>query len=192
MKKIVFITVMTMTFVLGVSYAPGGGDVASAAEIKIGSVNIQSVLDKSTAVKRTLEEMKARTQKERDLLSTRQEEILALEKEVTQKGMMMLPDTLEAKEKKVRGLKRALKLYSEDITKELQDTQGKAMRNIYNDLSRITRQYGKDNGFSLIIDKGAKTSLTGPVVFYVDPALDITEEVIKLYNEEDKKNTGGK
>ena len=65
---------------------------------------------------------------------------------------------------------------SEDMARDMQELQYRLYTRLQNELIPIIEQIGKEKGFDLILDLGRSGAV------YVNPAIDITEEVIKRYD----------
>ena len=159
---------------------------ADAAAPKLGAVNLQIVLDKSDAGKKALESLKSRAVHERKVLEQKRDAIINLEKELDSQKMMMRPETISEKERALKKLKREFKLYREDTESMFKQEQGRVMRKVINDIMRVIKKYGKDNGYTLIMEKGDGANMGGPVVLYIDSSIDLTADVIKILNKEEK------
>ena len=70
---------------------------------------------------------------------------------------------------------------AEDLEKELQKKEQQATQRILQELTGIIEKMGKERGFLLIVERRS-----GGVI-YGDPEGDVTDEVIKLYDQEKAK-----
>ena len=123
-----------------------------------------------------MESLKSRATQERKILEGKRDVIVKLEKEMESQKLMMRPETISEKEREIRKLKREFELYREDTESMFKQEQGRAMRKVISDIMRIIKKYGKDNGYTLIIEKGAGANMGGPVVLYADSSIDLTAE----------------
>ena len=84
------------------------------------------------------------------------------------------PETLE---RRVRDLRRLVDDFEKDYTKKDRELMGKFLR----ELSGVVQKVGKDKGFTLIVDA------RGAGVIYGAPEADLTEEIIRAFDDETKK-----
>jgi outer membrane protein len=144
------------------------------AEIKIGIINPQMVLQDSTKGKEAIERLKSMQLSKQKRYENMQKEIDALEKETLSPALNQ-----EARDKKTLDLQNKrveIKRFTEDAQKESMAAQQKEFEGIQRDLMPIIEKIAKGDGFSLILD------LNTAGVTYFDPAIDITEKVVKAYD----------
>lgn len=159
---------------------------ADAAETKIATVSLQTIMDKSIAGKNALENLKARAENERSILGDKAQKIKELEKELESQRLMMRPETVSEKERTLRKLKREFELYRGDTEGVLKREQSQVMRKIIADIMRIIKDYGKENKYTAILQKTSGPNPAGPMVLYSDSAIDVTKAVIEIYDKEQK------
>jgi outer membrane protein len=167
--------------VIGVLLAALAGT-AGAASTRIGYVDVQRVIVRSVAgvaAREQLERDKVTMQKDVD---NRKVEVDKLREEMDKKGLVLSAEARREKEetlqRKVRDLRRRL---AEDLEKELQRKEQQATQKILGELTGIIEKMGKERGFLLIVERRS-----GGVI-YGDPEGDVTDEVIKLYDQEKAK-----
>jgi Skp family chaperone for outer membrane proteins len=144
------------------------------AEFKLGIINPQAVLQSSAKGKEAIGRLQTMQLEKQKKYEAMQKAIDALEKESMSPAL-----NAEAREKKNQDLanKRIeIKRFAEDAQKESMAAQQKEFEKIQADLMPLIEKVAKDNGFSLILD------LTTSGVTYFDPAIDITEKVVKAYD----------
>jgi outer membrane protein len=163
---------------LSVSAAP------ASAETKIGAVNLQKVMDNSVAGKAALTKLKSEAEKASNTLKGKADAIQALEKEIEGQRMMMRPETLAEKDQKLRSMKREFELLREDTKNDIQRKQGMVTRKLVTDVMRIIKEYGTKNGYSLVVETGTGGTMMGPIILFTDEAIDITAEIVKIYDKE--------
>ena len=147
---------------------------ANAAENnkKTVTVNIQDVLLSSAAgqdVKKALEEKVAGYQEK---FQKEQEEVDALRAEIDKKGSVWSKEVKEEKERDYQKRVRELQVKSEDAQFELQQMEKQVMGPVLNELQKIIKDEGLKKGYGMIIDSRAG-------LLYVDPTLDISEDIKK-------------
>jgi outer membrane protein len=144
------------------------------AEVKIGIINPQVVLQNSAKGKEVIERLRSLTMSKQKKWEAMQKEIDSLEKETLSPALNQ-----EARDKKTMDLQNKrteIKRFAEDAQKESQVQQQKEFENLQRDLMPIIEKIAKAEGFSLVLD------LNTAGVTYFDPAIDITEKVIKAYD----------
>lgn len=144
------------------------------AEFKLGIINPQAVLQSSTKGKEAIERLKALQLAKQKKYDTLQKEIDALQKEAMSPALNQ-----EARDRKASELQNKqtdIKRFAEDAQKESMAAQQKEFEKIQADLMPIIEKIAKENGFSLILD------LNTAGVTYFEPAIDISDKVVKAYD----------
>ena len=160
-----------------------GGNVArsDAAGTRIGYVDVQRVIVRSVAgvaAREQLEKDKVAMQKDVD---NRKIEVDKLREEMEKKGLVLSAESRREKEETLQRKVRDLRRLAEDLEKELQKKEQQATQRILQELTGIIEKMGKERGFLLIVERRS-----GGVI-YGDPEGDVTDEVIKLYDQEKAK-----
>jgi outer membrane protein len=166
----------------------GPGTAADASEVKtkIGTVNIQVILDGSEAGKKALAELKSKAEKEKDNLEKKLEAVKKLEKEIESQRLVAKEGALSEKEQELKRLRRDLEASKEDTQTSFQKMQGQIMRKLVGDVNRIIKEYARKNGYTLVLDKGESPNMMGGFVIYADDSVDISSAIVKAYDEEQK------
>ncbi len=188
MKKLI-INRYFLSFVFVATFAFTTG-LASAGDVKIGGVDLQKILDKSIAGKEALNGLKTVAEREKKALEDKQHAFRDLKKELEQQSMMMRESTMAEKEKKLRRLKREIELYREDAQQTIQKEQSRIMRKLLKSITKIIAVYAKENGYSLIVEKGQGPNPLGVIVLYMDDAIEITPAIIEIYDKEYSSSKG--
>jgi outer membrane protein len=146
------------------------------ASLKIGFVDLQRALNESEAGKKAKKEFQEKVNKLQKKLARMQGEIKRLQNELEKQGMLLSD---QAKEEKEREYKRRLKDFQrlyKDSQEELQAKDAELTKKIIKELQKVIIQYGKDKGYSLILEKSESS------ILYGDRDIDITNEIIRIYN----------
>ena len=144
------------------------------SEVKIGIINPQVVLQNSAKGKEVIERLRSLNMSKQKKYEAMQKEIDALEKETMSPALNQ-----EARDKKTLDLQNKrieIKRFAEDAQKESMAQQQKEFEKIQGDLMPIIEKIAKGEGFSLVLD------LNTAGVTYFEPAIDITEKVVKAYD----------
>ena len=153
--------------------------VAVYSQTKIGVINPQKVVTDTIRGK----QVKAKLEK---LGEEKQQKIKGMEASIKQleKELMSPALNADAKEKKASELQNQrvnLKRYVEDAQKDFQSKYQKEMATLYREIMPIIEKIGAAKGFTIIFD------LSNSGVSYFDKTIDITNEVIKAYDQKYSK-----
>ena len=143
---------------------------------KIGVINSQEVLQKSTEGKGVMARMQEKDKSNQTKLTKLDEEIRQLETKLntqrltlTQESIIQLTSDLERK-------RTESKRFAEDSLRELQELRFRLFNKVQNEVLPIIEQVGKERNLDIIFD------LTNSGAVYFSPTIDITAEVIKRYD----------
>jgi len=149
---------------------------AALAATRVGYVDLQRILARSQAgvqAREQIEKEKAAMQKQVD---SQKVDYDKLRDELEKKGQLLSADARrekqEALERKTRDIRRLL----DDLEKELIMGQ-----KILRDLEGIFTRVGKEKGYALIVERRQAG------VVYGAPEVDVTEDVIKAFDDEMRK-----
>jgi len=145
---------------------------------KIGVIDFQRILDTSRAGKESLAEIKAEGKKIEKMLKEKVDEIEKIRKSLKLKGMAMNKETKEKKENELNEKIRDFRLLERRKKIAFDELNRRLTRRINRDVFAIVQKIGKEEGYTLIIEKRV-----GGVVYAPD-AIDITDKVIRMYDEQ--------
>lgn len=159
MKK-TLIGVVTILFISIFAYS----------QMKIGIINGQKLIEgtkKGRAIADKLEQMGKQKQ---DQLNTMQAEIKKLEKDLMSPALN--DETKDKKALELQNKRTEIKRFVEDSQREMQIKSEQEMNTLKAEIQPIIQQVGKEKGLSVILEITA--------VAYYDPAVDITDAIIKI------------
>ena len=146
-----------------------------AADLKIGIMNVQKIIVECEAGK----EAKVRfDEKMKDLQTSfkqEEDELKALQEEIKKKSSAWSEDKKGEKTREFQKKGREFQAKTEDARFEMKQLQDKELEPILKALEKVVEQYGKDNGYTAILD-----SKNG--VIYFDKKVDISESIVKNLN----------
>jgi outer membrane protein len=148
---------------------------ALAEEVKIGFVDLQRALNEVDEGATAKKALKKEFDEKQKTLDAKQNELKALKDELDSRGTMMKP---EVKQEKLNDLQKRLletqQLYFQ-LQQELSKREGDATAEIFKKMGVLLQTMGEEQGFSMIVEKSA--------VVYAKPSLDVTNELIRRYND---------
>ena len=173
MQTIRWITAIAMMF-LGLSFS------ALAEEIKIGIIDTQKVLQSSSYGKSAKEEIQKKIEDLGNDLKNRESEIVALKEKIEREALVMSPEMREEKEREYRIKVGDFQAQEKKAKQEMAQLNMKLSGRIQQDVVEIVGDIGKKGGYTLIFEKGS--------LMYSKDALDISDQVIEIYNKNYEKD----
>jgi outer membrane protein len=146
-----------------------------AQTTRIAVVDLQRALNETEDGRRAKAKLKRLFKQRQQSLDKRQNELKALKEELDARGMMMTP---EAKQERMADLQKKLmevqQLYF-TLQQELSQKEAQATSGIFAKMGTLLEAMGKEQGYTIIVEKSA--------VLYAKPSLDLTNELIRRYND---------
>ncbi len=146
-----------------------------AADVaKIGVIDFQKVLETSAAGKAIQAELKKENEKMGADLQKKGAEIEKIQRRLERESMVMSKEMREEKEREQRIKVNDFKTLQKRYRSELQKVQVKLMQQLQSDVTTITREIGKKEGYLLIMDKRG--------VIYAPRSVDLSDKLIRQLN----------
>src|SRR5262245_57049892 len=159
---------------------------AGPAASRVGSADIQRVLARSSAgvaAREQLEKEKAAMQKQVD---GQRGEIEKLRDELEKKGQLLSAEARREKqellERKVRDARRLVDVLQGTLQKKEEALLAKVLQ----DVSGLIQRVSKERGFGLVLERQRSS------VLYATPESDLTDDVLRAYDDETKKGAAKK
>jgi len=156
-----------------------GGSVAGAqAPTRIGYIDLARVLARSAAgvaAREQLEREKATMQKEMD---GKRVELDKLREELEKKGSLMTADARRDREEAMERKRRDATRLADDFQRELGRKEQVLAQKVLQDITTVIERVGKQKGYYLVLER------RGAGVLFSAPEADLTDEIIKVYDQE--------
>ncbi|MBI5379972.1 MAG: OmpH family outer membrane protein [Nitrospirae bacterium] len=172
MKKVLGIGVVCLAVILA------GGVVAWAAEeTKIGVVNLERAMNESQRGLKAKKEMDMLKAEKEKGIEKKKEEIKKIESDLEKQGKVLSDEKRREKEANLQKEYKDLERMAADARDELQRKKAEIGNRLLIDLLDIIRKAGEEEKYLLILEQQS--------VLYTPKTVDLTDKVIKRYN--DKK-----
>lgn len=153
------------------------GDV-QAAEMKIGFISVQSILFGCKDGQVAKKELTLKQDELKKKFSADGAKLESLVQEIEKKQSVWSADVLADKKREATMLDRDLKMKSEDAQYEVNELRKKVLDPIVKKLDAALKEYGKNQGYTMIID--SDVAARSGMIVYGDNALDLTDAMIKI------------
>lgn len=148
--------------------------------IKVGCVDIQRALNECDAGKEAKKALTKEVEKFQRLAAEKDKELQNMKESLDKQVMMMTPEARGIREKELQTKLRDFQRWGEDVQNELNQRRAETERNILAGLQKVIQKLGADEGYTLVLEK------TQNSVFFTSKPVDITDQVIKVYNAQKK------
>lgn len=146
------------------------------AQSKVGFVNSQEILAGTAEGKARLGELDEFWTGKQKNFDTRNQEINTLQQNIMAQQRTLDADSLAKMQRDLEQKQTELRRFQEDSRAEGNEKQNAILQSISQKVQVIIEEYARNNAFAVIfvIDQSQA---------YVSPKLDVTAEIIKLYDE---------
>jgi outer membrane protein len=159
--------------------------VSSAADaFKMGVVDPQAVLEKSKAGKRALDTLKEYAATRQKLLAGDEEELKNMEKQLKEQEATLNEQQKRDKQAQFRTKLQDYQRRAQEFNQELGAKQKELVDEYMKKISAATKTIAEKNGFTLVVDKGSENTIK--IVLYHRDTLDLTDQVIKEFDKQNK------
>jgi len=163
--------ILTLILFMGTLFSLG-----FAQQIKIGVVNSQEVLEKSSEGKKAIGQLEEKRKSNQDRLGNMDEEIRKLETKLNTQRLTLTNEAILQLSSDIEKKRTERKRFAEDSLREMQDMQLRLFNRVQGELIPIIEQIGKEKNLDLILD------LANSGAIYFNPVIDLTTEVIRRYD----------
>ena len=153
------------------------GTAASDEAVKIGVVDIDQAISSTTEGKAAREEFARKQRDAEGKVQPMIEKYQALEEDLKQKKFVLSDEALFQKQLDLAQMRNEIETKMKELETQLQLDQKRLEGPLTKKLVEVIESVGKEAGFTLIMRRGS------PGLLYTREALDITDQVIKKYNQ---------
>jgi outer membrane protein len=149
------------------------------APTKVATVHVQNAILQTKEGQKAAQDLQGKFMPKRTELEKKNSDITAIQAQMRAGGATM-SDAAKAKlqrdyDTNTKELKRA----NDDFQAEVEQEEGKIMNDLGSKLMEVITKYCAQNSIAMVIDVSNQQS----PVLWADPSIDITNEVIKLYDQ---------
>jgi len=162
--------------IIGVFIIGGWLGSGFAADLKIGTVDIQKAINECNAGKEAKKEITKDFEKFQRTIAEKQKELQTLKESLEKQAPMLSQDARVTKEKELQNKYREFQRWGEDSENEIKQKRTDRERKIVIELQKVIQKVGADEGFTLVFEKNEN------IVLYSSKSIDLTDRVIKVFD----------
>jgi outer membrane protein len=147
-----------------------------AQEIKVGFVDLMKFAQQSKKAQEHQQKFMQMVEKERTALENKKKELVDIQDQLQKQGPMLKEETRNQKVKEFNIKKMELEMSEKDAQAKLQNEQREAQEVLRKDVGKVIGHIRNQKKLTLVFNADALLS--------ADDALDITDDVVKLYDAE--------
>lgn len=144
-----------------------------AEDLKFGYVDARKAMNECRAGLKAKSAMSAEIEKIQNQILARQNELDTLKESITRQATVLTEQARSSKEREYQQKTRDYQRWADEVQVDLKQKRDELENEISRDLHKVIQKIGKDEGYTIILEKNEK------VVLYVTKAIDLTEQVVK-------------
>jgi len=151
----------------------------TATPSKVAIIHVQNAILSTKDGQKAQNELQAKFNPRKQQIEKKQSDIQSLQDQM-KKGSATMSD--DAKNKVARDIDtgtKALQRDQEDFESDVQADEGRIMQDLGQKMMDVIIKYATQNGFAMVVDVSSPQT----PVLWADPAVDITNEIVKLYDQ---------
>jgi len=155
------------------------------ADTKMAFVDLQRALEETEDGKKAKAKLKADFDRKQKELDEKQDELKKLKDAFDKKAQLMKPEALQKEQQDLQNRFGDLQATYARLQKDLAQREQEATHGIFTKLQLVVGKIADREHFSMVLEKNA-------AVVWGQPSLDITNEVIRMYNADNGGGTKSK
>lgn len=156
----------------------------AADPVKVAVMDQQAVMERSHAGKRALEDMKSYSTTRQKIINADDQELKDLEQSLQDPSNKLSEAAKQEKQEQFRTKLEAYQRRLADFNREIQQKQRELVGEYAKKIAAAAQVVAQKEGYLAILDKGNDAMIR--VVIYHQPALDVTEHVVKEFDRQNK------
>jgi Skp family chaperone for outer membrane proteins len=154
----------------------GQSSEAPAAGVKVAVINIQDAILSTAEGKRAMQDLQNKYLPRQQEMQRRRQEIDQLQEQLQKQMTTLSDDEQRQMNRDLTEKQTTLQRMSQDAQSDFQYDRDTMIRTIGQKMVKVIDQYAAKNGYSLVIDSAQVP------VYYAGKGVNITPEIIKLYD----------
>jgi outer membrane protein len=150
---------------------------AQNAPARLAVIDVQKVLTQSTAGKAAYDKLKKIQDDRVEKAKSMDEEVRKLDSDINTKKMSLSEDKLTEMQKQLADKRIAMQRYAQDADREVGEARDRELQALETKIKPVIDAIGKEMGIAVIFNKFESG------LVYASDAIDITDTVIKRFNE---------
>jgi outer membrane protein len=147
-----------------------------AQDGKVGFINTQQILAGTSEGQQGMAALDEFMNQKRQEIEATGRELDSLQQDLSTKQRTLNPSALTELERSIQQKQRQLQRLQEDARADLTARQNNLIQAISVKVQQIVQEFAEENSYFAIFQRDQSQA-------YVSPSLDISEEIIRLYNE---------
>lgn len=154
----------------------------AADQLKVAVIDQQAIMERSKAGKRALEEMKQYSATRQKIIDADDQELKELEQTI--QDPKLNEAVKQEKQELFRSKMAAYQRRIQDFNREVQEKQREMIGEYAKKIQQAALVVAEKEGYAAVLDKGSEATIK--IVLYAHPSLDLTDKVVKEFDNQQK------
>lgn len=150
----------------------------AASGARVGVINFQLAMASTQEGRKAIEDLQARFSPRQSELQKLSDEIRDLEAQLTKQQNTLSQDAQAQLVRQAEVKRKALARAQEDLREDVEQARNDYIATISGKMGQVVDRFAQEKGLNLILNYGDGSN----TVLFATPAVDITQDVIKLYD----------
>src|SRR5580658_413845 len=164
-----------------------GAASAAAAPVKIAVMSVRNAIVATAEGKQAQAQLQSQFAPKQAELQNMQKQIEDLQRKMSEGARTLSDDEKSKMQREGELLSRRLQRGNDDLNEELNAAQGEIVDGIGRKMLEVLDRYSRENGYTVVLD----TSAQGSPVVYGSSQSDITQDIVRLYDQAYPVKAGG-
>jgi outer membrane protein len=156
-----------------------GAASAAPAPTKIAVLNVRNAIVSTAEGKQAQAQLQSQFAPKQNELQGIQKQIEDLQRRMTDGARTLSDDEKGKLQREGELLSHRLQRGNDDLNEELNSAQGEIVDGIGRKMLEVLDRYARENGYTVVLD----TSAQGSPVVYASSQTDVTQEIVRLYDQ---------
>ena len=152
---------------------------AAAGPVKIAVMNVRNAIVATAEGKQAQAELQSKFAPRQNDLQNIQKQMDDIQRKLNEGARTLSQDEQAKLQRDGELLSHRLQRGTDDLNEELQAAQGEIVDTIGRKMLEVLDRYSRENGYTVVLD----TSAQGSPVVYGSSQSDITQEIVRLYDQ---------
>lgn len=161
------------------AWAQAGGGTPASAPMKIATLNVRQAIVSTVEGKQASAQLQSQFASQQNDLQNMQKQIQDLQNRVSNSHGTLSDDEQGRLQRQGELLTRQFQRKQDDLNEAVNAAQSDVIDNIGRKMLDVLDRYARENGYTAVFD----TSAQGSPVVYGSSQIDITQEIIRLYDQ---------
>jgi outer membrane protein len=163
----------------------GHGFPVGAADLSIGVIEPQKVLDATKAGRKIKDALADYVNTRQRLIESEEQDIKALEEDLVKQGADLSPEAKQEKEGAIRQKLMTYRRHVQELEGEVQTKKRELLSDFTTRVEQVVREIAERENITLVVEK--EDAGPGGLIMFNEPSINLTDRVIKAIESKGEK-----